>query len=80
MAAVRDMIGSRGVTDRITIKLPVPTVKAFELKNGIEQALKRNARLLRDADKIRVEISGSKVILHGSVGSWADYEEGECAA
>jgi osmotically-inducible protein OsmY len=78
--AVRHMIGISGVTNRITIKPPVPTVKASEVKSGIEGALKRNARLLRDADKIRVEISGSKVILHGSVGSWADYEEAEYAA
>jgi osmotically-inducible protein OsmY len=78
--AVRHMIGVRGVTDSITIKPPVPTVKTFEVKNGIEDALKRNARLLRDAEKIQVEISGSKVILHGSVGSWADYEEAEYAA
>jgi osmotically-inducible protein OsmY len=48
--------------------------------NGIEDALKCNARLLRDADKIQVETSGSKVILHGSVGSWADYDEAEYAA
>jgi osmotically-inducible protein OsmY len=78
--AVRHMIGISGVTNRITIKPPVPTVKAFEVKSGIEDALKRNARLLRVADKIRVETSGSKVILHGSVGSWADYEEAEYAA
>ena len=78
--AVRHMIGVSGVTNRITIKPPVPTVKAFEVKSGIEDALKRNARLLRDADKIRVETSGSKVILHGTVGSWADYEEAEYAA
>ena len=78
---VRHLIGVRGVTNSITIKPPVPTVPtSFELKNGIEGALKRNARLLRDADKIRVEISGSKVILHGSVGSWADFEEAEYAA
>jgi osmotically-inducible protein OsmY len=50
------------------------------VKNGIEDALKRNARLLLAAEKIRVEVSGSKVILHGSVGSWADYEEAEYAA
>jgi len=78
--AVRHMIGVQGVTNSITIKPPVPTVKAFEVKSGIENALKRNARLLRVADKIRVEISGSKVILRGSVGSWADYEEAEYAA
>jgi len=78
--AVRHMIGVVGVTNLIIIKPPVPTVKAFEVKNGIEDALKRNARLLRDAEKIRVEVSGSKVILRGSVGSWADYEEAEYAA
>jgi osmotically-inducible protein OsmY len=78
--AVRHLVGVLGVTSSITIKPPVPTVKALEVKNGIEDALKRNARLLLDAEKIRVEISGSKVILHGSVGSWADYEEAEYAA
>jgi osmotically-inducible protein OsmY len=74
------LIGVVGVTNSITIKPPVPTVKAFEVKNGIEDALKRNARLLRDADKIQVEISGSKVTLRGSVGSWADFDEAEYAA
>jgi osmotically-inducible protein OsmY len=78
--AVRHLIGVVGVTNSITIKPPVPTVKTSEVKNGIEDALKRNARLLRDAEKIKVEISGSKVILRGSVGSWADYEEAEYAA
>jgi osmotically-inducible protein OsmY len=78
--AVRHLIGVVGVTNSITIKPPVPTVKAFEVKNGIEDALKRNARLLRDAEKITVEISGSKVILRGSVGSWADHDEAGYAA
>ncbi len=78
--AVRHLIGVLGVTNSITIKPPVPTVKAFEVKNKIEDALKRNARLLRDAEKIQVEISGSKVILRGSVGSWADRDEAESAA
>ena len=78
--AVRHLVGVLGVSNSITIKPPVPMVKAFEVKNGIGDALKRNARLLRDAEKIQVEISGSKVILRGSVGSWADYEEAEYAA
>jgi osmotically-inducible protein OsmY len=78
--AVRHLTGISGVTNRITIKPPVPTVKTSEVKNGIEDALKRNARLLRDAEKIQVEISGSKVILRGSVGSWADFDEAEYAA
>jgi len=78
--AVRHLVGVLGVTNSITITRPVPTVREFDVKNGIEDALKRNARLLLDAEKIRVEVSGSKVILHGSVGSWADYEEAEYAA
>ncbi len=46
--AVRHLIGISGVTSMVTIKPPVPMLKAFEVKNGIEDALKRNARLLRD--------------------------------
>ena len=78
--AVRHLEGVLGVINSITIKPPVPAVKAFEVKNKIEDALRRNARLLLAAQKIQVECSGSKVILRGSVGSWAEYEEAECAA
>jgi osmotically-inducible protein OsmY len=78
--AVRHLIGVSGVINSITIKPPVPAAKALEVKNRIEDALKRNARLLLAAQKIQVESSGSKVILRGSVGSWAEYEEAEYAA
>ena len=78
--AVLHLIGVLGVINSITIKPPVPTVKAFEVKNDIQEALRRNARLRLDAEKIQVEISGSKVILRGSVGSWADYDEAGYAA
>jgi osmotically-inducible protein OsmY len=77
---VRDLIGVLGVNNFITIKPPVPTVKAFEVKNDIQEALRRNARLRLDAEKIQVEISGNKVILSGSVSSWADYDEAGYAA
>lgn len=42
--AIRHLIGVLGVTNSITIKPPVPTVKAFEVKAKIEDALRRNAR------------------------------------
>ncbi len=51
-AAVQHMVGVLGVTNMITIKPPVPTANVLEVKNGITGALKRNARLLRVAEKI----------------------------
>ncbi len=78
--AVRHLVGVVGVINSITIKPPVPAVKALEVKNRIEDALKRNARLLLAAQKIQVESSGSKVILRGNVSSWAEYDEAEYAA
>jgi osmotically-inducible protein OsmY len=75
--AVRHLMGVLGVINSITIK---PAVKPLDVKNRIEDALKRNARLLLAAQKIQVECSGSKVILRGSVGSWAEYDEAEYAA
>jgi osmotically-inducible protein OsmY len=77
---VRHLVGVWGVINSITIKPPVPAVKPLDVKNRIEDALKRNAKLLLAAQKIQVECSGSKVILRGSVGSWAEHEEAEEAA
>jgi len=78
--AVRHLVGVLGVINSITIKPPVPALKALEVKNRIEDALKRNARLLLAIQKIQVESSGSKVILRGNVSSWAEHEEAEYAA
>jgi len=72
---IRRLAGVIGVTNLIGIK-PRPTPS--ELKQKIEQALIRSVKT--DADRIDVDVLGDKVILKGTVRSWAERQEAERAA
>ncbi len=55
-----------------------PSANRIAVKTQIEAALLRNAQL--DADNIRVDVLGGRIILKGTVPSWIEREEGERAA
>ena len=72
---VRRLTGVKGVSNLIRVK---PRATPSELKQQIEQALIRSAQT--DAQRITVEVDGSKVILKGTVRAWAERQEAERAA
>jgi len=65
--AVERLSGVKGVGNLIVVK---PHLSPTDLKQQIERALIRNAQT--DARHITVEVQGSKVILHGTVRSYAE--------
>jgi osmotically-inducible protein OsmY len=73
--AIRHLSGITGVSNFIKVRSHVlPT----DLKASIEKALVRNAET--DAQHITVDVEGSKVILRGTVRSYAERKAAEEAA
>ena len=72
---IENLTGVRSVYNFITIK---PKIKPSDISQQITAAFQRSATL--DANKIRVEVVGNKVILRGTVRSFAEKEDAEKAA
>jgi osmotically-inducible protein OsmY len=64
--------GVKGVTNLIQLQ---PRIQPSDLKEQIKEAFRRSAQI--DANHVAVEVSGSEVILKGTVRSWAEREEAE---
>ncbi len=60
----------RGVDNRIHVERA--EVSASAIRSAIEGALERRAE--RDAEKIRIDVEGGRVTLHGAVQSWRERE------
>ncbi|HLW00432.1 MAG TPA: BON domain-containing protein [Ktedonobacterales bacterium] len=73
--AIKHMVGVSGVSNLIVVK---PRMTPQNLQQEIERALLRNAQI--DARNIQVEVQGSKVILRGTVSSYAEQAAAASAA
>lgn len=73
--ALHGLTGVRSISNRIEIE---PTISVTDVRQRIENALKRDAEL--ESKRIRVSVVDHKVTLEGDVRNWAEREAAERAA
>jgi osmotically-inducible protein OsmY len=73
--SVRYLFGIKGLTNLITVRV---RPMASDVKQKIKEALQRGAAF--DAEHITIESEGNKVILKGTVRSYAEFRDAERAA
>jgi len=72
---VRYLLGVKGIINDITVK---PTIKMIDVKQKIEEAFQRQARL--DSKEIDVDVDDNQVTLKGCVHSWREKDDAARAA
>jgi len=73
--AIENLLGVRNVINLINVK---PGITAFDVKTKIEQALHRTATV--EAKRISIEVKEDKVVLNGTVKTFAEKDDVEGAA
>lgn len=70
--ALKNLVGIKGINNFLKIK---NDIKKEDILKNIKSSFERNARI--DANQIKIEVEGAKVILKGTVQSWAEKKHAE---
>lgn len=75
--AVRNLSGVRGLSNLISVK-PKVKISPSEVKREIVDAFRRSADL--EARRIGIDTKDGKIVLHGNVHNWTEFDEAQRAA